>query len=151
MFRKGHGKVTNTWPCIFREVTEQKQFATQSIYRQEPITVSVHFSVPAMRRHIVVTCERRRSALMLQEFSRVPLRRPIHLVISFGQLCLVREARGKYDNGRRRVCNDKYTTGLISLCRKKQTIRQFKWPDSYGARTAIWYRQRHGAASIPDL
>jgi hypothetical protein len=29
---------------------------------------------------------------------------------------------------------------LISLCRKRQTIRQFKWPDSYGARTAIWYR-----------
>jgi len=35
------------------------------------------------------------------------------------------------------------STGLMSLCRKKQTIRQFKWPDSYGARTAIWYRQRH--------
>ena len=34
----------------------------------------------------------------------------------------------------------------MSLYRKKRTIRQFKWPDSYGARTAIWYRQRHNDA-----
>ena len=31
----------------------------------------------------------------------------------------------------------------MPLCRKLQTIWQFEWPVSYGARTAIWYRQRH--------
>jgi hypothetical protein len=31
---------------------------------------------------------------------------------------------------------------VMSLCRRKQTIRQIKWPDSYGARSAIWYRRR---------
>ena len=35
------------------------------------------------------------------------------------------------------------TTGLRPLCRKTQTIRQSKWPASYGASTEIWYRQRH--------
>ena len=34
------------------------------------------------------------------------------------------------------------STGLMSLCRKKQAIRQIKSPDSYGARSAIWYRRR---------
>ena len=32
------------------------------------------------------------------------------------------------------------STGLRALCHKKQTIRQSKWPDLYGARTAHWYR-----------
>jgi len=36
-----------------------------------------------------------------------------------------------------------FTTGLEPLCRKKQTIQQSKWPALYGARTEIWYRQRH--------
>jgi len=31
----------------------------------------------------------------------------------------------------------------MPLCRKKITIRQSKWPALYGARTEIWYRQRH--------
>ena len=35
------------------------------------------------------------------------------------------------------------TTGLRPLCRNKQTIRQSRWPALYGARTEIWYRQRH--------
>jgi len=35
------------------------------------------------------------------------------------------------------------STGLRPLCRKKQTIGQSKWPALYGARTEIWYRQRH--------
>jgi hypothetical protein len=29
-------------------------------------------------------------------------------------------------------------TGLMTLCRKKQTIRQIKWLASYGARSEIW-------------
>jgi len=35
------------------------------------------------------------------------------------------------------------TTGFRPLCRKKQAIRQSKWPALYGARTEIWYRQPH--------
>ena len=35
----------------------------------------------------------------------------------------------------------------VYLCRKKQTIRQFKWPDLYGARTAHWYRPSISSAS----
>jgi len=34
-------------------------------------------------------------------------------------------------------------TGLRPLCRKNKTMRQFKLPALYGARTVIWYRQRH--------
>ena len=35
------------------------------------------------------------------------------------------------------------STGLRPLCLEKQSIRRCKWPASYGARTEIWYRQRH--------
>jgi hypothetical protein len=41
-----------------------------------------------------------------------------------------------------RLCRAR-ATGLRPLCRKKQTIRQSKWPALYGARTENWYRQRH--------